>query len=119
MVQLRVKTELQEDYSVSEDYQLPKAVPLQASSEWPGQCICPVFITAIDGNGNFNVLYNTACAESNGGNIINIYRDSETLEWRKESTGLHAAFDNSQGVLPQDLPAKEQKYNIMIEIVAA
>jgi hypothetical protein len=94
MVQLRINTELQEDYSVLQDFQLPKAVPTPTTSRYAGQCLYPTFTTVVDEIGSLAVVYSSYFSEGKGGDVISIYKDAKTSQWRQEGTNLQGAWNN-------------------------
>jgi hypothetical protein len=99
MVQLRIKTELQEDYSVLQDFQLSKAVP-QSGSRYLARYLYPTFTTVIDENGSLTVVYSSYFSAGSGGDIICIYKDAKTSQWRQENTNLQGAWNNLCQTVP-------------------
>ena len=94
MVQLRIKTELQEDYVVLQDFQLPKAVPQSSNSRYGAQCLYPTFTTAIGENGLLTVVYSNYFSAGSGGDIVCIYKDAKTSQWRQDNANLQGAWTN-------------------------
>ena len=84
MVQVQVKTALQEDYESKVPFQVPKPtvpIPWSTTNVW-----YPELCTGIDKSGGLNIFYDSRTYSSTSLQITNIYRDPITSQWIEEMT---------------------------------
>lgn len=79
MVQLRVKTELQNEYTALKPFQLLKLVT--GSS---GSCTYPNITAAVDGAGLLNIFYDSSFSVNS--EIISVFKDVKTMQWNMKAT---------------------------------
>lgn len=90
MAQIRVKTELQDDFSTLQPFQLPAPIPDTAQNFH-----YPYFQVVADGDGMVNVFCNLSYAGIN--EITNIFRDPKSSQWTIEETGFqHVSSTNNK-----------------------
>lgn len=83
MVQVKVATALQENYTRDQPFQIINPTPTTSS----GKCNAPIFTTVTDARGNLNLFYVFESDRPEECTLYNVYLDDSSNTWKEEDTG--------------------------------
>ncbi|KAF7117673.1 hypothetical protein CNMCM5793_006796 [Aspergillus hiratsukae] len=83
MVQVKVATALQENYTRDQPFQIINPTPTTSS----GKCNAPIFTTVTDSRGNLNLFYVFESDRPEECTLYNVYLDDSSNTWKEEDTG--------------------------------